>query len=377
MMGNNFKLRSASILFVLSSIFLLANFVSAATYDASGEWNLSISNGWTDGGDNCPLEEDETVSVTITQDGDSFTLVVGDGTLSGSITDNNYNITTYWSEDEENEVTVSGTFTLSSSTSGTGQIDISVTEGTNTCYKGMNIILIKQSDTNAAFDYGVVISENRHYEPPFTTSDLYFMLIAAEVDTNSYPVYVHIPGASVDTSLTYAPGWDDLTPFVYARGFGSPSPGGDWEGKTYTFYIDMIQNGQKDHGEPTTTWYIPQGSISQMALVQNVSISAGYNPTITWDPAPNADTYRIRFVPIKNGNPDTIIGLFQSDEFSGSSSYSFTYTGNLFKDYGPLAILIEAWKDYNDLTLNRSRYIVKHDPCKKIMPSIPLLLLDD
>ncbi|MGD9383744.1 MAG: hypothetical protein PVH55_06795 [Desulfobacterales bacterium] len=139
----------------------------------------------------------------------------------------------------------------------------------------------------------------------------------------------------------------------------------------------MIQNGQVDEGEPTTTWKIPDGSISQMGLVQNVSISAGYNPTITWDAAPNADTYRIRFVPIKDGNPDTNIGLFQSGEFSGSSNYSFTYTGNLFNDYGPIAIVIEAWEDYNDLMLNRSRYIVKHDPCKKSMPWIPLLLLDD
>jgi hypothetical protein len=51
MMGNNFKLRYVLILFIVSSIFLLANFVSAATYDETGEWNLSISNGWTDGGD--------------------------------------------------------------------------------------------------------------------------------------------------------------------------------------------------------------------------------------------------------------------------------------------------------------------------------------
>ena len=233
-------------------------------------------------------------------------------------------------------------------------------------------------ENGATFDYGVVISEYRHYEPPFKTSDFYFMLIAAEVDTNNYPVYVqNIPSASVDTSLTYYPGWDDLTPYTYARGFVSPSPGGDWENRPYTFYIDMIQNGQKDQGEPTTKWNIPQGSISQMALVQNVSISDGYNPTITWDPAPNADTYRIRFVPIKDGNPDLSIGLFESDEFSESSSYSFTYTGTLFTDYGPLAVVIEAWEDYNDLTLNRSRYIVKHDPCKKSMPWIPLLLLDD
>jgi hypothetical protein len=228
------------------------------------------------------------------------------------------------------------------------------------------------------FNWGAVISEYRDYKYPFTTSNLYVMLAAANVDTKNYPVYVqNIPGAPGDTSLPHMPGWDDLTPYTYARGFGSPPPGGDWENRTYTFYIDLNQNSQKDPGEPTSTWNIPQGSISQMALVQNVSISSGYNPTITWDAAPNAETYRIRFVPIKDGNPDFNTGLFQSDEFSGSSSYSFTYTGNLFKDYGPMAIVIEAWEDYNDYTLNRSRYIVRHNPGKKMMPSIPLLLLDD
>jgi len=233
-------------------------------------------------------------------------------------------------------------------------------------------------ENGATFNWGAVISQYHHYEPPFTASNLYVMIAAANVDTKNYPVYVqNIPGASGNTLLYNLPGWDDLTPYTYAKGFLSPMPGGDWENKTYTFYIDMIQNGQKDPGEPTTTWNIPQGSISQMALVQNVSISAGYNPTVTWDPASNADTYRIRFVPIKDGNPDLSIGLFESDEFSESSSYSFTYTGTLFTDYGPLAVVIEAWEDYNDLTLNRSRYIVKHDPGKKMMPSIPLLLLDD
>ena len=96
MIGNNFKLRSVLILFVVSSIFLLANFVSAATYDATGEWFLSVSNGWTDGGVDCPLEEDSTVSGTITQNGNNVTLVIhlsdSDRTHNGTVNDNNYNL---------------------------------------------------------------------------------------------------------------------------------------------------------------------------------------------------------------------------------------------------------------------------------------------
>jgi hypothetical protein len=144
MIGNNFKLRSVLILFVVSSIFLLANFVSAATYDATGGWNISISNGWTDGGANCPIEVDQTIPGIIIQGEDSFILFVSDGTFTGTVTDNNYNITAFFDPDEENEVTVSGGFTLSSSTAGTGQLDISVTEGAVTCDKGMDITLAKQ-----------------------------------------------------------------------------------------------------------------------------------------------------------------------------------------------------------------------------------------
>jgi hypothetical protein len=148
MMRNNFKLRSVLILFVVSSIFLLANFVGAATYDATGEWFLSISNGWTDGGNNCPLETNWTLPVTITQNGDSGTLVVydseGDITLNYSVNGSNYNLSAFWIEDDGTKVTVSGTFTLSSSISGTGQIAISITEGAITCNKGMDITLTKQ-----------------------------------------------------------------------------------------------------------------------------------------------------------------------------------------------------------------------------------------
>ena len=225
------------------------------------------------------------------------------------------------------------------------------------------MVICPISVSNAAtFDWCAIISEYRHYEPPFTNSDLYLMTAAANVDTNSYPVYAqNIPGASGDTLLYNLPAWNDFNPFTYANAFGSPAPGGDWESRTYTFYIDLNQNGQKDVAEPTTTWDILQGSISQMNFVQNVSISNDDNPTITWNPVPNADAYKVRFYPIKqDGNPDFNNLLFESDEFSGSASYSFTYTGALFNTYDALAVVIEAWEDYNDLMINRSTYIVQH-----------------
>ncbi len=150
MMGNNFKLRTVLILFAVSTIFLSANFVGAATYDATGEWFLSVSNGLTDGGDNCPIEEDATVTATITQIGDDVTVIVhdmdaeGDITLTGSVNDSNYNLSASWIEPDGPEVTVSCTFTLSSSTSGAGKVTISITEGLASCDKSFDITLTKQ-----------------------------------------------------------------------------------------------------------------------------------------------------------------------------------------------------------------------------------------
>ena len=150
MMGNNFKMRSVLIPFVVSSIFILANFVSAATYDATGGWFLSVSNGWTDGGVDCPLEEGTTtIPATINQIGDNVTLVVHeyavDKTYNGTVIDNNYNLTAFWILDGD-EVTVQVTFTLLSSTSGTGQVVISIFDpvAETTCEKGMDITLTKQ-----------------------------------------------------------------------------------------------------------------------------------------------------------------------------------------------------------------------------------------
>lgn len=156
MIGNRIKQHFFIALITVTYFLISTNFVSAAVYDASGQWYLSISNGWTDGGVDCPLEEDKTITATITQNGDEVALVLhdaeaeGDITLNGSVNDSHYNLSAFWVELDGNEVTIIGTFTLSSSTSGTGQVKISIFDpGANTtCEKGMDITLGKQGESN-------------------------------------------------------------------------------------------------------------------------------------------------------------------------------------------------------------------------------------
>ncbi len=121
------------------------------TYNATGEWFLSVSNGWTDDGVDCPLEEGTaTIQVTINQIGDNVTLVVHesdvDRTYNGTVNYNNYNLTAFWVDGGGDENTVQVTFTLSSSTSGTGQVVISKFDpvANTTCEQGMDITLTKQ-----------------------------------------------------------------------------------------------------------------------------------------------------------------------------------------------------------------------------------------
>ena len=141
-----------------------------------------------------------------------------------------------------------------------------------------------------------VASEYRHYQAPFTDTDNYFMLAWAIVDVNTYDVYLqNVPDSSGDILLNSSPLWDDFTPYQFAKSFSSPSPGADWEGIDYNFYIE---------GEDEKTWNIPQGSIQQMEYPSTVTITGGIHPTITWNKVAGADWYRVTPFPIVNGSPN-------------------------------------------------------------------------
>ena len=160
----------------------------------------------------------------------------------------------------------------------------------------------------------------------------------------------------------YVPGWSTPpTSYEYDRYFttadGYPSPGSAWEDRKYNFYIEGT-SANKDY-------YIPTGSIDQMGIPSSVTISGGFNPTITWNAVDGAEFYRARFFPIgSDGNPDRSVFLDGSPAIynDGSSTYSYHYMGNAFEENGTLAVAVEANDVSDGQWLNRSVCYSQHNP---------------
>lgn len=107
-----------------------------------------------------------------------------------------------------------------------------------------------------------------------------------------------------------------------------------------------------------------------MNAASNVQITGGIYPTITWDPVSDADNYRVGISGINSGiNPDGTANLtanLNDLRFLkiGLTTNSYTYTGNLFENYQPYAIFVDAC-DYlgnivNNPIVNQSRYITEY-----------------
>jgi len=117
-----------------------------ATYDATGDWELTTSSAWADGA--CELPEvGDTTNVTITQNGNDLILVVhdeddGDTTFSGWVYGDTYVFKVTVEDDGETEV-IYGTFTLSKKTSGTGSATFIWTDGVERCESGFDIAFAK------------------------------------------------------------------------------------------------------------------------------------------------------------------------------------------------------------------------------------------
>ena len=116
--------------------------ITSPTYDATGTWNYSTFNVWTD----CPGDDvsPETGSVTITQSGNSFEVTDEDGTFAGSVSGATYTYTASYAEDG-GTVTETTTFTLTSSTSGSGNTTWDWTDGIISCSGGHEFSTTKQA----------------------------------------------------------------------------------------------------------------------------------------------------------------------------------------------------------------------------------------
>jgi hypothetical protein len=111
-----------------------------ATYDGTGTWDYSTANNWVLGP--CPPQGDETGTVTITQTGNDITLTVDGDTLPGIVSGATYAVFAFETGANE-QFTMYITFTLSSSTSGSGTITWSWTDGVDSCEGGAELTVTR------------------------------------------------------------------------------------------------------------------------------------------------------------------------------------------------------------------------------------------
>ena len=242
--------------------------------------------------------------------------------------------------------------------------------------------LVAYSRLNPAkFDYVLLGSEVRQYDPSRYTFDensiwyngnpYWYMISFAGTSGEPpvYPVYLDAPIYS-DPSNTEPLRLNDKPNYVTNTNFsdfgllpirGFEIPGSAWENKTYTFFIDANGNGLFDSGETNEDWFIPSGSIREMDVINNVNISGGIHPTISWDPVPDADVYMVNFYSIlESGFPNQDVRLHTSGHITGTS---YTYNGDLFSDGKEYAIWVQAREFhpiYGGLFINRSGYFTKY-----------------
>ena len=231
----------------------------------------------------------------------------------------------------------------------------------------------------AQFNYAMLFSDNRQFDPddfpynegnPFYNGAEYWhMRTFAEVDYDSvvdfpYPVTVN-SDITGDYELENWGAYGDQDHFhignfwdVFNARWGGPfpSPGPDWEDKTYSFQVkDTIYE-----------WTIPAGSLQRLDIPQ-VTILNGYHPTISWLPVAGADFYMIRIYPIdQNGFVNGSQQLFATGVLTENS---YTYTENLFKDGKEYAIWVQARQIHSTAAcatneipcmINMSGFFTKH-----------------
>ncbi len=116
------------------------------TYDATGIWSYSSTSNWAAG---CLPYYDATGTVTVTQTGNDVTLVDDDGyTWTGTVNGADYTLSTSFPEDG-GTTTANLSCTLSSSTSGSGTVIWSWTDGIDSCSGGFDVALTKEAGGGA------------------------------------------------------------------------------------------------------------------------------------------------------------------------------------------------------------------------------------
>ena len=126
----------------------------AATFDASGNWELTVSDFWDNSG--CGLPDASDADITITQSGNDFTLVVQDDentTLSGKVYGDTYGFKDTEEDNDETEIFY-GIFTLSQETSGAGNVTFIWFDDVDYCESGFGITINKKATGGDGGDDG-------------------------------------------------------------------------------------------------------------------------------------------------------------------------------------------------------------------------------
>ena len=176
---------------------------------------------------------------------------------------------------------------------------------------------------------------------------IYRMIAYFFLDTAAVNAYLELPDKALTYQLDYW-GPHDLDPFWHEHGksITSPPPG-DWWKTTYQF--------RTDDGLTTPIYSHVSSNFEPLDFAQTKIVGLKH-PNITWDSVAGADQYRVRLYDPSNGD----LLFSETIEENGSSSYSYTYTGDLFSQNDFLWISLDV-RDYeSNQLIRRSRIDQEH-----------------
>ncbi len=204
------------------------------------------------------------------------------------------------------------------------------------CLGGVNLEV-----TAASLDGVFVISDVYEYDqgdfPDVPGSSR--ILIGSKTYVPTEPVTVDSNPTGDGTPLPYPmiPGWN-----MWLGVFLSPTIGSDWA-TTYIFHS----------GLSTASLDLSSCNFRELNIPRNVIFSGD---TISWDPVPNATSYKLRWFQWNNGAPPPTNSSFLSEtDYLTQTSYTMTNPTP-----GEYALRVEAFEFCGDNPVNKSNLYVMH-----------------
>jgi hypothetical protein len=217
-------------------------------------------------------------------------------------------------------------------------------------------------------------SAHNVYDPSyFSVPEQKYMQTSVGTQSNSSEAFVQFnslspmqydSGATNSPISTYLPQWSALLPPYNIYYLNIPTNFPYYYANNAVYFIDTNNNQALDGSEPSRFIpFRPTGTYSFLDVASNVQITGGIYPTITWDPVPDAENYRVGIVGFNpDGTPNINYLQFIA---SGLTSTSYTYSGDPLQYGQSYAFFVEA-RDYlnDDVTgtaVNQSRYITEYN----------------